>query len=319
MKNHVVQSKEWGEFKTKYGTPAVRVGNIQYTIHKVPYTGDFYAYCPKVKPIDINYEEVQDSLIKNNCIAINFDIPNVIKGSENESRAVEIFESKCKKSPKDTFAKFNILLDISKSEEEILNNMHKKHRYNIKYSQRNGVTVRKAENENDYDIFYTLLKDTAERQKYYIHPKGYYKKIWEQMGVQNIGTSKSSTICHILIAELNSEPVASWMLFTYEGVLYYPYGGSSTQHKNLYASNLICWESILLGKKMGCENFDMWGAAKDPNDEEDSWQGFTNFKLKFGGKHVEYINSYDFVINEQMYNAFNIAQKVRWAILKLLK
>jgi len=311
MKNHVVQSKEWGEFKTQYGTPAVRVGTIQYTIHKVPYTGEFYAYCPKINPVDINFDEIKNSLIKNSCIAINFDVPNVIKGSENESRAIEILESKCRKSPKDTFAKFNVLLDISKSEEEILNNMHKKHRYNIKYSQRNGVTVRKVSTESDYDIFYSLLKDTAERQKYYIHPKNYYKKIWEQMGAQNI--------CTILISEFDGVPLASWMLFTYEGVLYYPYGGSSNRHKNLYASNLICWESILLGKSMGCETFDMWGAAKDPNDEEDSWQGFTNFKLKFGGKHVEYIDSYDFIINEQMYNAFNLAQKVRWTILNLLR
>src|SRR3989338_7943118 len=311
MKNHVVQSKEWGEFKTQYGTPAIRAGNVQYTIHKVPYTGEFYAYSPKINPLEINYDLIKSSLLENNCIAINFDVPNIIKGSENESKAIEILESKSRKSPKDTFAKFNVILDISKGEEEILNSMNKKHRYNIKYSQRSGVVVIKALNENDYEIFYSLLKDTAERQKYYIHPKNYYKKIWGQMGTQNI--------CHILIAEFSNVPIASWMLLTYEGTLYYPYGGSSTMHKNLYASNLICWESILLGKKMGCENFDMWGAAKDPNDEEDSWQGFTNFKLKFGGKHVEYINSYDFVINEQMYNAFNIAQKVRWAILKLLK
>ena len=70
MTTHIVQSQECGEFKTKYGTPAIRVGNVQYTIHKIPLLGYKYAYCPKVNPFEIQWPELLDSLNQNKCFAI---------------------------------------------------------------------------------------------------------------------------------------------------------------------------------------------------------------------------------------------------------
>jgi len=109
------------------------------------------------------------------------------------------------------------------------------------------------------------------------------------------------------------------MLFVYDKTLYYPYGGSSEDHKNLFGSNMVAWEAMKLGKDYDCDTFDMWGAAEDPNDTTDPWHGFTNFKMKFGGKHVTYMDSYDLVINPMMYNMFNLANTIRWKILNAIK
>ena len=304
---HIVQSPEWGEFKTNYGTKAVRSGNIQYTVHKIPFTSSYFGYCPKVNPFDIDWEQLEMSAKENNCININFDIPNIIKGTSEETSALEILVAKCVKSPKDTFAKYNIVLDIARTDEQLLSNMHKKHRYNLGQAQKHGITVER----NNFETFYDLLAQTAERQKYYIHPKIYYQKLWETLNPKGMA--------HVLTAVHNNQALASWMLFTYQNVLYYPYGGSASQGQNLFPSTLVCWEAIKLGKELGCTSFDMWGAAKDVNDTNDPWHGFTNFKMKFGGKHVEYIRSYDFVLNETMYNMFNFANDLRWKILKTLK
>ena len=123
----------------------------------------------------------------------------------------------------------------------------------------------------------------------------------------------------ILTSYYQNTPLASWMFFIYEDVLYYPYGGSSEQYRNLFGSNVVAWEGIRIGKQLGCKTFDMWGTAIDPNDEGDSYHGFTNFKMKFGGKHVVYIDSYDFVINRSMYAMFNTANQFRWKVLKVLR
>jgi len=85
------------------------------------------------------------------------------------------------------------------------------------------------------------------------------------------------------------------MFFVYDGVLYYPYGGSSSKYRNLQASTLVGWEGLLLGKRLGCKVVDLWGASEDPDDRTDPEWGFTNFKKKFGAKHVKYIPSYDLV------------------------
>ena len=311
MVKHIVQSPIWGEFKSKYGTSAVRVENIQYTLHKIPFTQNNIAYCPKVNPFEIKWDRLEHSLNDNSCISINFDIPNVLKGSKKEASATALFKEKCVRSPKDTFAKFNIILDMRKSEKKILEEVHSKRRYNIKYAQKKGIQVKCGKNAHDFEIFYKLLKEASDRQGYYIHPQNYYKKIWQTMAPKNM--------CHLLIAECKNEPLVAWMLFSYDSVLYYPYGGSSTLYRKFFPSDLVGWEAIRLGKKLGCHTFDMWGAAKDPGNKSDPWWGFTNFKLKYGGEHVEYINSYDFVINKGMYNMFTIANDVRWKILNAIK
>lgn len=310
MATHVVQSTEWGEFKTAYGTPAYRVADVQYTLHKIPFTEFYYAYAPKVDPTKINFVELRKSLEKQRCIAINFDVPNVVKGTGEELSALEIFKD-CVKSPRDQFAKFNILLDITQSPEELMEKMHYKHRYNIKYAERNGVTVKKAQDEKDFDTFFELYKATAVRQKYYIHPRNYYLAIWKKLHPLNM--------CEILTAYYNDKPLASWMFFIHEGILYYPYGGSSDEHRNLNASTLVAWEGIKMGKSLNCVSFDMWGASKDIKNVSDPWYGFTNFKLKFGGKYVEYMDSYDFVLNRTAYDLFNTANSLRWTILKIMK
>lgn len=312
MAKHIVQSAEWGAVKSACGTPAIQVGDIQYTKHKLPFTDFYYGYCPKVDPFAIDFDALKKSLEENNCINVNFDVPNVIMDTPEAQKALEIFSLKgCTKSPRDQFAKSNILLDISHSNDLLLSSMHSKQRYNLKYAQKNGVTVTQASTQEDFDLFYQLLDSTADRQKYYVKSKSYYQKIWDML--HPLG------ICHILNATYKGDILASWMLFSYQNVLYYPFGGSSEKHKNLFASTLVGWEAILLGKSLGCTMFDMWGAADDINNTADPWWGFTNFKLKFGGKYVKYVDSYDLVINVPVYKAFLVANDLRWKVLKAIK
>ncbi len=189
--------------------------------------------------------------------------------------------------------------------------MHRKHRYIIGLAQRRGVLVRESTNDADFDAFYDLYAETAKRQKFFGRSKTYLGKVWKIFREENSS--------FLLIAEHEGEPLSAWMLLTYEKVLYYPYGGSTERDKNLQSSCLLGWEAIKFGKKMGCELFDMWGAAEDMSNKSDQYYGFSVFKQKFGAKHVTYINSYDFVINEPVYKMFTVANDVRWKLLNILK
>ncbi|MCG2686296.1 peptidoglycan bridge formation glycyltransferase FemA/FemB family protein, partial [Candidatus Parcubacteria bacterium] len=92
---------------------------------------------------------------------------------------------------------------------------------------------------------------------------------------------------------------------------------SSNQLKNYMASNLMMWEAIKLGKKLNCQLLDMWGAAPPDTDQADPWHGFTDFKLKYGGQRVEFLDSRDLIINRPIYHLFNLADKIRWTLLNL--
>ena len=311
MKRHVLQSEIWQEFKNNFGTPAIMSGGVLYTKHKIPFTNFNYAYCPRVNPSAINFEDLKKSLLDNSCVAIHFDVPDVIKGSSEEKTALEILDKNCTKSRRDEFAKANFILDLTLGEEELMAKMSNKQRYNTNYAIKKGVKVRKAAGQKDFDTFFDLYKETGGRQGFYFRSKTYLQKVWEAFSSHNA--------CDILIAEYEGKPLSSWMLITFENVLYYPYGGSTEEMKNLQANCLIGWEAIKYGKEKNCNLFDMWGAAVDLEDTTDPYLGFSQFKAKYGGQHVLYIDSYDLVLNEPVYKMFNLANNMRWRVLNILR
>ena len=125
MHRHLVQTKDWSDFKNIYGTISQYSGGVFFTLHKIPFVKKFYAYCPKVNPFDINFEDLIIELKKENVIAINFDSPNIYLDAESNLRAVKLFEDYgCISASKKTYPDATVLLDISKPPEELLQNFH---------------------------------------------------------------------------------------------------------------------------------------------------------------------------------------------------
>ena len=139
--------------------------------------------------------------------------------------------------------------------------------------------------------------------------------MWETLRNQNSNTDELST--HLLKAVYNDKVLVTWVLFILGDTLYYPYGASSSENREVMASNLMMWEAIRFGKKLGLKKFDMWGSMGPNPDTKDSWYGFHRFKEGYGPKLIEFVGSYDFVINKKMYLAYKFLNKLRWAILKI--
>ncbi|MFH2108882.1 MAG: peptidoglycan bridge formation glycyltransferase FemA/FemB family protein [Patescibacteria group bacterium] len=309
LPEHLVQSPIWGKFKTQMGTPAYTAGGVQFTLHKLPLLPYYLAYAPKINLKNINYEEVGKVAESKNAVAVRFDAPNVVLADDTaKSRVLPDSGStryNVAPAPKDTFAKYNILLDLTPNEETLFKNLKSKTRYNIRLAQKNGVVVKKS---NDINTFLELNRKTAKRQGFFVHADSYYKTMFEIL--------QKEGLAYLFIAYLNNEPLVAWILICYQGVLYYPYGASSEKHKEVMASNLMMWEAIKFGKEKGCKLFDMWGAT---NDEKDPWWGFTRFKLGYGGELVKYMDSFDLVINKPIYRLFNGVYRLFWFFLNLKK
>ncbi len=312
---HVIESWEWGEARKTLGIPVLRYGifekgklvkTFQITLHKIPFINKYVGYLPKGPLPDKELAEALKEIgHENNCAFIKLE-PN-IEISNVKSQMSNIFL----KSPKPLFTKYNFVLDLTKSEQELLKNMHPKTRYNIRVAQKHGV---KVEERNDDEAFKTYLRlyfETTKRQGYHGHNEIYHKKIWE--------TLRDAGMARILIASLNKEPLTAWMLLNFKDTLYYPYGGSSKSRPEVMSNNLICWEAIKLGKKLGLRKFDMWGALGPDANPNNPWFGFHRFKLGFGGKLVEYIGTYDLVFNWPIYLTFTTVDRLTPLKLFILK
>jgi lipid II:glycine glycyltransferase (peptidoglycan interpeptide bridge formation enzyme) len=319
---HPLQSFEWGEFREKTGVKVIRrgvfekeklVSGFQLTIHKIPKTSFTIGYLPKGEmPTKEILEELKKIGKEEKCIFIQLE-PNVIASTKRESQMRELG---LVTAAHPLFTKYTFVLDISKSEEDLLKNMHPKGRYNIKVANKHGVKVIQDNSEKAFEKYWRLTEETTRRQGFYAHTKQYHKHQWETFGHD---ANKDHLTSHLMTASYDGKTVTTMLFFVFHDTLYYPYGASSNEHRNVMHSNLAMWEGIRFGQKLGLKKFDMWGAMGPEPDQKDPWFGFHNFKQKFGPEHVEFIGSYDLVINPILYQGYKVADKLRWLVLKMKK
>ena len=326
--SHPLQTFEWGEFRKKTGIKVIRRGLLendkvvnpyQITIHQTPGFPYFIGYFPKGElPSNELLNELEQTGKSNKLSFIQLE-PNAVNGQ------LSIVNDQLRRSFHPLFTKYTFILDLTKTEDELLKNMHQKTRYNIRLSEKKGVTVEIDNSDKAFEQYLKLTKQTTERQKFYAHGENYHKLMWETLRISNVKSQMSNfdpnkLTAHLLKAVYNKKVLVTYILFTFKDTLYYPYGASSDEHREVMASHLTMWEAIKLGKNLGLKKFDMWGAANVPDPKPNNeYFGFHRFKEGFGATLTEFVGSYDLVINPLNYRLLTVADKLRWAYLKAKK
>lgn len=199
-------------------------------------------------------------------------------------------------SPFDHHPQTSLILDLSRSEDQILGQMKPKGRYNIKVAEKHGVTVRPSE---DVDQFYALLAKTGSRDGFGVHPKSYYQKMLESMPGHT----------QLLLAEYQGKVIAGGIfVFLNDWGIYY-YGASDNDYRNVMAPYLIQWTAIKEAKQRGCRFYDFLGIAPE-NAKNHTWAGVTEFKKKFGGEVVNYPQAQEVVLRPFWYWIYRMYKKI---------
>lgn len=310
---HPLQSPAWEKFRRTMGIDVLRTrwqgpepAEGLLTFHSIPHSPWTIGYFPKgPAPTQKMLEKLKRIGKEKNAIFIQLE-PNVISPID-----LRITDYDVRKSYHPLFTKYTFILDLTKSEEELLKAMHSKTRYNLKVALKHGVIVEENNSDDAFEAYLRLVSETTERQGFYAHNKHYHRTMWQTM--------HEAGIARLFTASYQSKIIAAWIIFAYEGVLYYPYGTSSREHRDVMAPNLLLWEIARWGKKNGYVSFDLWGALGPEPNPKDPWFGFHRFKQGFNPTLVEFVGSYDLVILPLHYQFYKIADSVRWIILKLRK
>ena len=289
---HPVQSREWGEFREKAGNKISWVKDLLVVWSNIPKTPWYFgtllkSRMPKLEDI----KRLRDEAIKVGGVGIRIE-PDVQKGKMPEGlvRGRRFFTPK-------TF-----WLDLTKDEEQLLAAMHPKARYNIRLAEKHGVIIEEDNSATAFEEFWKLTDQTAKRQGFYAHDKKYFTLMWNAL---------KEKVAHLFVAKYQGEILAAWIIFKYDDKIYYPYGASSDQHRELQAPSLMLWKTAMWGKAQECKIYDLWGVEEG--------KGFTDFKIKFGPKTVEFVGTYDLIINPLLYWVFRLMEWIRWQILDSLR
>lgn len=293
---HPLQTSAWAEFRKKWGNEILETKYGILTLHKLPFSSYKIAIFEKgPTPTKTMLDELRTLGKEKNLVFIKFE-PNTQK---NDS-LIKLMKGSGAVPGKTLFTPSTFWIDLTPSEENLMKSFSSKTRYNIRVAERNGVVIKEDDSDTAFERYLKLTKETVSRQGFYAHTEKYHRLMWEVL-------SKAG-IAHLLTAKYQGKIITTWITFIWKDFLYYPYGASTESHKNVMANNLMMWEAIKFGKKNNLSTFDLWGREEG--------KGFTKFKEGYSPKVIEFLGTWDLVINKPMYSLYKIGEKIRWPILK---
>ncbi len=291
-----LQSAQWLDFQEAAGHKALRLAysdekenitGLCGVIFRTAKFGKKYFYIPRGpigKPEEL-ISEIIKLAKKENSIFLKIE-PSV------EFRVSSFkFKKTSSVQPRQT-----IVLDLNKSEEELLSSMHEKTRYNIRLAEKKNLFIKKGSAED----FWKLMEDTTKRDKFSSHPKKHYQMMLEKIS----GDGKKEMRTELKMVYSGDTPLAAAIVGYFGDTVTYIHGASSNENRNLMAPYFLHWEIIKEAKKLGYKFYDFWGI------DEKKWPGVTRFKKGFGGFEINYPGTFDLPIDKFWYTIYNLAKKL---------
>jgi lipid II:glycine glycyltransferase (peptidoglycan interpeptide bridge formation enzyme) len=301
--SHPVQTSFWGEFRKEWGNEVVYTKYGLVTLHKVPFSNLKVAIFEKgPTPTKAMVVYLKELAKEKKIIFIKLE-PNSSKiklGEVQFKKILQLLQKNGAVRGKTLFTPTTFWLNLTLSEEEILKSFKGKTRYNVRLAQKKGVEVVEDNSDKAFDNYLKLTRQTVKRQGFYAHNELYHRLMWKHM--------RKAGIAHLLVAKHGKDILTTWIIFHWRDYIYYPYGAWSGIKQNLQPNSLMMWEAIKLGKKLGASTFDLWGREEG--------KGFTKFKEGFNPQVVEFIGSWDLVIDKPAYLLYRFIDTLRWIILR---
>ena len=321
---HILQSWEWGQVKSRFGwqptyhhwkTPGSAAALVlERTVSFADVPSPLKVlYVPKGPLLEWNHialrTQVLDDLqlLARNRRAIFIKIdPDVVIASESLVTGPahtdtpghivkdDLLSRGWRYSQDQIQFRNTVVLDLTGSEAELLRRMKPKTRYNIRLAERKGVHVRLG-NTGDYPLLYRMYAETSIRDGFAIRDEGYYQAVWETFTRQGMAEP--------LIAEVDDQPVAALIMFSFAGKAWYLYGMSRSLHRDKMPNYLLQWEAIRYAKEKGCQLYDLWGAP-DRFEETDPLWGVYRFKAGLGGQLIQTIGAWDLPVRPVLYQFY---------------
>ena len=177
-----------------------------------------------------------------------------------------------------------VVVDTSASEEEILANMKKRARAEIRVAERHGVEVRRVElDAANRARMIDLVRETEERSGAYFRGDDYLEAVWETFAADDRG--------RLYFARYGDEVVAGAFIARYGPNAWYKDGGSTREHPQVMASRLLQWRIICDLASNGVVRYDL-GHVPPPGEPDAPGRGILVFKSAFARQVLEYMPAF---------------------------
>ncbi len=307
-KGNFTQSYLWGKQKPMWDWKAIAVrgedgkikGSMAVMIRKMPLVGRTLMYACRGPVCDLDDKETFGQLLegakalaaqyKSYVIKIDPDVPS---SNTAFAQMLHSFGFRGKEGGKNFEAiqpRYVFRLQVEgKTEEEVQAGFHQKWRYNIRVALKKGVEVKICGKEM-IPAFSDLMLTTGVRDGFVTRQPEYFAAMLDNLGEH----------CRLYMAFHEGTPIAGTLTIHYGDKVWYLYGASSNEHRNLMPNYLLQWEMIRWAIETGCRVYDFRGVSGDVS-EDNPLYGLYRFKKGFGGDFTEFVGEMDLVLNKAVY------------------
>lgn len=306
-----LQSWNWGDFHQKLGHTTIRTGFYQgETLTGVMLSvieharRATYLTVPGGPIIDWNNKAFLESFkneIEGIARANNCSFVRVRPQLESNNFSKSTFKTLgFRRSPMHLHAELTSQLDITKSEEELLANMRKATRYEIRRAEKLGIRITRSKDEKYIRKFYNLELKTAKRQGFVPFS---YTFLNEQFKI--FARSENAVLYS---AYFGKKILAQAFIIFYGSEAVYHYGVSTEDGRRYPGAYFIQWNAILEAKRRGIRTYNFWGVANNANHR---FANLSIFKRGFGGADFEYLHAQDLIISRPKYLLNYVIEQTR--------
>lgn len=220
-----------------------------------------------------------------------------------------------KKSPMHLAAEHTVMIDLGLTEAELLAGMRRQTRYEVRRTDKLGITVDKSNTEEMFKEFHKVQMATAKRQGF-VPPdmktllaerEAFGDKAW--IYVARTGASSEEAPSETPNSG-DGEPIAYGLIIRNGREGDYYEAASTDLNRKLPGAYALLWQAMRDLRKEGCERFNLWGIAP-AGQPHHRYAGVTTFKTGFGGEIVEFVPAHDLVISQVKYLKNLIVEKAR--------
>lgn len=206
-----------------------------------------------------------------------------------------------KKAPMHLHAEHTVMIDLEKSEEDLLKNMRRQTRYEVRRADKLGIKVESGSSEALFQEFHQVQAETAARQDF-VPPNlkmllaereafGNNAKIyWAYLEVEDEFDPKKR----------KKDPIAYGLILKTGQEAEYFEAASTSLNSKLPGAYALQWQVMRDLKKEGYKRYNLWGIAPK-GAKKHRYAGVTTFKTGFGGEVVEFVPAMDLVLKRGRY------------------
>ena len=235
---------------------------------------------------------------KNHCVFVR-----VRPQLERSEKAFKLFaDLGLKKAPTFLSVEYAAILDLNKSEEEIIKGMHRRIRYAVNNARNKGFTIEKSQDPKDIHEFYKIELATAKRQEFVAFSEDFLTKQFAAFAKNNEAV--------LYTAKYEGQILAQNFMIFYGNEASYHYAVSTELGTKMSGSPILHVEAMRDARERGIKRYNLWGIVGE-DEKNHRFYGVSFFKRGFGGDELKYLPAHDLIISPMKYQKTKLIETVR--------